>query len=156
MKAFPKVVGSFLGAGALAMLSAGPLLAGPMTLEALSQSSGNTLFTVNFDDADGDLKLDFGELTAFSGFTVTAGVTLHGIAIDGIPNIPDVADCGGSAFPGCSAWDFGTATGSFFFSGSAFDYRITGAPDSSVPVSGTLLLMLPPLAALGVLRRRRA
>jgi hypothetical protein len=122
-----------------------------MTLEALSKSSGTTVFTVNFNDTDGDHKLDLGEVTGFSGIDLGV-ITATGVT--GIPDLPGLAECGGESLPTCTFWKF--SPGAIIVQATTWDYRVTGEQDTRVPIPGTLLLLLPPLAALGVLRRRRS
>src|SRR4030095_16415061 len=83
-------------------LSALPASADPFLFTATTQfPTVVSSFTINFDDT-GDGKLDFGEVTAFSGVNFVFADILMTI-LAGIPDIPGVADCGGAGSPPCVA-----------------------------------------------------
>jgi len=125
--------------------------ADPMVLRATSIfPDALSSFTVTFNDT-GDSRLDFAEVTGFSGVTV-AGIIGFQPFLVGVPDITGVSNCGGASLAGnCPFWIFSSSTFTTFAAIGNWTYEMTAV----LPEPQTLALLALALFAAALSRQRR-
>lgn len=141
---------TLLAAGAALTLFAGMAQAATFTA---TRDTGSVVFTIDFEDDNGDRLLGFTEVDSFSGIATS----FPGGDFDELLFIPVLAgftsdtDCGEKCG---NRWGFlRSSDGMKTSSSGGWNYSITGL--SAVPLPASLPLLLVSLGAFGLNRRKR-
>jgi len=139
---------------ALACTLASPLAAATLTFTATSNNPSQIGdFSIIFDDQDGDMRIDDGEVVSFSGFTTTFPINrtyTDLLRISPIPAETDVATTFTSGGFPLNTWLFGVGTDRTTAQPASFTYSV-----SAVPLPASSLMLLVGLVGFGYLRNRR-